>query len=73
MRRRGFLNERPHSGSGPSGSKDGDGRKADSWLDVPKAMPVVLQQEDWLRWLDGPAEDAPCLAAPFTSQLGVRA
>jgi len=35
----------------------------------PKAMPVVLDQSDWSRWLDGPAKDALCLAAPFPSQL----
>ena len=33
----------------------------------PKAMPVILQPEDYGRWLDG--EDAAGLATPFPSQL----
>jgi putative SOS response-associated peptidase YedK len=35
----------------------------------PKAMPVILQPEDYDRWLDGEAEDACSLAQPFPSQL----
>ena len=35
----------------------------------PKAMPVILQPEDYDRWLDGEAEDACALAQPFPSQL----
>lgn len=33
----------------------------------PKAMPVILQREDYQGWLNG--GDAQCLAAPFPSQL----
>ena len=33
----------------------------------PKAMPVILQPEDYQRWLDG--DDAHDLAHPFPSQL----
>jgi putative SOS response-associated peptidase YedK len=35
----------------------------------PKAMPVILQKEDYDRWLDGEATDACSLAQPFPSQL----
>jgi len=35
----------------------------------PKAMPVILQPEDYDRWLSGEAEEACSLAAPFPSQL----
>ena len=35
----------------------------------PKAMPVILQPEDYDRWLDGEAADACSLAQPFPSQL----
>lgn len=35
----------------------------------PKAMPVILHPEDHDRWLDGAADDACALAAPFPSQL----
>lgn len=35
----------------------------------PKAMPVILQPEDYDRWLDGEAQDACSLAQPFPSQL----
>jgi putative SOS response-associated peptidase YedK len=35
----------------------------------PKAMPVILQREDYDRWLDGEAADACSLALPFPSQL----
>jgi putative SOS response-associated peptidase YedK len=35
----------------------------------PKAMPVILQREDYDRWLDGEAADACSLAQPFPSQL----
>jgi len=35
----------------------------------PKAMPVILQREDYDRWLDGEAADACALAQPFPSQL----
>ena len=34
-----------------------------------KAMPVILQPEDYDRWLNGEAEDACALAQPFPSQL----
>lgn len=34
-----------------------------------KAMPVILHPEDYVRWLDGEAEDACSLAQPFPSQL----
>ena len=35
----------------------------------PKAMPVILQPEDYESWLDGEAQDACALAQPFPSQL----
>jgi putative SOS response-associated peptidase YedK len=35
----------------------------------PKAMPVILQREDYDAWLDGEAADACSLAQPFPSQL----
>lgn len=35
----------------------------------PKAMPVILDPDDYDRWLDGEAEDACALAQPFPSQL----
>ena len=35
----------------------------------PKAMPVILQPEDYDRWLDGEAADTCALAQPFPSQL----
>jgi putative SOS response-associated peptidase YedK len=35
----------------------------------PKAMPVILQSEDYDAWLDGEAADACALAQPFPSQL----
>lgn len=35
----------------------------------PKAMPVILQPEDYDRWLDGATDDACSLAQPFPSQL----
>ena len=35
----------------------------------PKAMPVILQREDYESWLDGEAENACALAQPFPSQL----
>ncbi|MGZ8282469.1 MAG: SOS response-associated peptidase [Allosphingosinicella sp.] len=35
----------------------------------PKAMPVILQPDDYDRWLDGEAADACSLAQPFPSQL----
>ncbi|MEA3008757.1 MAG: hypothetical protein QOJ91_449 [Sphingomonadales bacterium] len=35
----------------------------------PKAMPVILQREDYDSWLDGEAESACELAQPFPSQL----
>ena len=35
----------------------------------PKAMPVILQPEDYDAWLDGEAADACSLAQPFPSQL----
>ena len=35
----------------------------------PRAMPVILQPEDYDRWLDGEAADACSLAQPFPSQL----
>ena len=34
-----------------------------------KAMPVILQREDYDKWLDGEAADACSLAQPFPSQL----
>lgn len=34
-----------------------------------KAMPVILQPEDYDRWLDGEEEDVCTLAQPFPSQL----
>lgn len=37
----------------------------------PKAMPVILQPEDYEHWLTGSAEEAVKLAAPFPSQLMV--
>ena len=35
----------------------------------PKAMPVILHPDDHDRWLDGEADEACSLAAPFPSQL----
>lgn len=35
----------------------------------PKAMPVILHEEDEMRWLDCPVEQVPDLAAPFPAQL----
>lgn len=35
----------------------------------PKAMPVMLQPEDYDSWLDGSLEQVCALAAPFPSQL----
>jgi putative SOS response-associated peptidase YedK len=35
----------------------------------PKAMPVILDPDDYDRWLDGDVADACSLAAPFPSQL----
>ncbi len=35
----------------------------------PKAMPVILHPEDYVRWLTAPLADALPLAAPFPSQL----
>jgi putative SOS response-associated peptidase YedK len=35
----------------------------------PKAMPVILQRDDYESWLDGEADDACALAQPFPSQL----
>jgi len=35
----------------------------------PKAMPVMLQPDDYERWLDGEVADACSLAQPFPSQL----
>jgi putative SOS response-associated peptidase YedK len=35
----------------------------------PKAMPVILNPEDYDRWLDGETDDACSLAVPFPSQL----
>ncbi|WP_428969100.1 hypothetical protein ACQR50_16235 [Sphingomonas sp. Xoc002] len=35
----------------------------------PKAMPVILHDDDYERWLTAPIEDAFGLAAPFPSQL----
>ena len=32
-------------------------------------MPVILNEEDWDRWLDAPVEDALQLAVPYPSQL----
>ena len=34
-----------------------------------KAMPVILQPEDYDRWLDGEVADAWSMAQPFPSQL----
>lgn len=56
-----------------------DGRRAYAFLTCepnplvapihPKAMPVMLQPEDYERWLDGEVVDACSLAQPFPSQL----
>jgi putative SOS response-associated peptidase YedK len=35
----------------------------------PKAMPVMLQPDDYDRWLDAEASEACALASPFPSQL----
>lgn len=35
----------------------------------PKAMPVVLHEEDYDRWLDGEVDEVCSLATPFPSQL----
>jgi putative SOS response-associated peptidase YedK len=35
----------------------------------PKAMPVILHDEDFDAWLDGEVESACALAQPFPSQL----
>ena len=89
----------------PKPGKDGDGRPACWWFDLPanevaafagiwrpsewgnvfafltcepnplvaplhpKAMPVILDPDDYDRWLDGEASDACSLATPFPSQL----
>jgi putative SOS response-associated peptidase YedK len=37
----------------------------------PKAMPVILAEDDYATWLDGDAEAAAALAVPFPSQLMV--
>lgn len=37
----------------------------------PKAMPVILAEEDYATWLDGDADAAAALAVPFPSQLMV--
>jgi putative SOS response-associated peptidase YedK len=56
-----------------------DGRRAYAFLTCepnplvapihPKAMPVMLQPDDYERWLDGEVESACSLAQPFPSQL----
>jgi putative SOS response-associated peptidase YedK len=56
-----------------------DGRRAYAFLTFeanpivapihPKAMPVMLQPEDYCRWLDGEVADACSLAQPFPSQV----
>lgn len=38
----------------------------------PKAMPVILHDEDYDRWLAAPVEDALILAGPYPSQLMIR-
>lgn len=35
----------------------------------PKAMPVILHEADYRRWLEGSAEEAAGLALPYPSQL----
>jgi putative SOS response-associated peptidase YedK len=35
----------------------------------PKAMPVILQPDDYDRWLDGDTDEVCSLASPFPSQL----
>jgi len=35
----------------------------------PKAMPVILESQDHLRWLDGDSATAAALAQPYPSQL----
>lgn len=35
----------------------------------PKAMPVILHESDYARWLEGDAAEARALAVPFPSQL----
>ena len=47
------------------GSARGAGAK------LPKAMPVILAEDDYATWLDGDAEAAAALAVPFPSQLMV--
>jgi putative SOS response-associated peptidase YedK len=39
----------------------------------PKAMPVILQPDDYETWLTGSHEKAVALATPFPSQLTVMA
>ena len=39
----------------------------------PKAMPVILHDEDYARWLDAGYDEACALAAPYPSQLMARA
>ena len=35
----------------------------------PKAMPVILHESDYARWLEGDAAEARAMAVPFPSQL----
>ncbi len=35
----------------------------------PKAMPVILHESDYARWLEGSEAEAHALAVPYPSQL----
>ena len=35
----------------------------------PKAMPVILHEGDYRKWLEGSVEEVTALAVPFPSQL----
>jgi len=39
----------------------------------PKAVPVILHDEDYMRWLDAGYDEACALAAPHPSQMMARA
>lgn len=40
--------------------------------DVHDRMPVILRREDWVRWLEGPAEAARVLCRPYPEVVEVR-
>lgn len=59
---------------GYSGSDDPEEEKAAAAVHTvgrihPKAVPVILHEEDYDRWLEAPLDDALSLACAFPSQL----